>query len=444
MSDPGRAATRITHLRLGMEEQSRPAHRAQPDGGTTISTPTGTTATEPARRGLRGRSAAVVVALAFLVTMLGATLPTPLYPIYERELGFGGVMVTLIFATYAVGVAAALVLFGRLSDQLGRRAVLVPGLVLAAVSDAVFLIPGHVATLFVGRVLSGLSAGIFTGTATAALVDLAPEGRQNRFSLLAASVNMLGLGLGPVVAGALAQYAPAPLFLPYTVHIVLVLAAGACVYAVVEPIETPEGPVTWRPQKVSVPAAVRGVFVRAAIAGFAGFAVLGLFTAVSPSFLTQVLHVQNHLTGGLVVFALFGSSTLGQVALSRLADRPALLAGCVALAVGVLVVGAAIVLASLAVLVLGAVVAGVGQGMSFRAGLGAVNAGSPPERRSEVASSFFLVLYVGITLPVIGEGIASAAFGLVPAGVVFAGIVALLGLVAFVSLLLQREPRRAD
>jgi MFS family permease len=98
--------------------------------------------------------------------MIGTTMPTPLYPIYERELVFGGVMVTLIFATYAVGVSAALVLFGRLSDQVGRRAVLLPGLALAALSGAVFLIPDNVPTLFVGRVLSGLSAGIFTGTAT--------------------------------------------------------------------------------------------------------------------------------------------------------------------------------------------------------------------------------------------------------------------------------------
>ena len=370
--------------------------------------------------------------------MLGATLPTPLYPIYEQELGFGGVMVTLIFAAYAVGVTAALLLFGRLSDQVGRRAVLLPGLALAAISSAVFLIPDNIPTLFVGRVLSGLSAGIFTAAATAALVDLAPEGRQARYSLLAACVNMLGLGLGPVIAGALAQYAPAPLYLPYAVHIVMVLLAGAVTWSVAEPIEIPEGPVSWRPQTVSVPPEVRGVFVRAAIAGFAGFAVLGLFTAVSPTFLTQVLHVENHLVGGLVVFTLLGASTVGQIASSRLGLRPALLLGCAALVVGVLGVGAAIVLTSLPLLVVGATVAGVGQGMSFRAGLGAVNAGTPPERRSEVASSFFLVLYVGISLPVIGEGLASAAFGLVVSGAVFAGIVAMLGAIAFVSLLRQQ------
>ena len=107
-----------------------------------------------------------------------------------------------------------------------------------------------------------------------------------------------------------------------------------------------------------------------------------------------------------------------------------------------LVVGLSIATASLVLLIAGAAVAGVGQGMSFRAGLGAVNAGSPAERRSEVASSFFLVLYVAISIPVIGEGIASAAFGLVAAGVTFSIVVAVIAAVAFVSLVFQREPAR--
>jgi MFS family permease len=238
-----------------------------------------------------------------------------------------------------------------------------------------------------------------------------------------------------VLAGALAQFAPAPLYLPYVVHIVLVLLVGVALFAIAEPITPAEGRVSFRPQRVSVPPEVRGVFVRAAIAGFAGFAVLGLFTAVSPSFLAQGLHISNHLVTGLVVFTLLGFSTLGQLASARLGERPALLVGAAALVVGVLVVGLSVAVASLWLLVVGAAVAGVGQGMSFRAGLGAVSAGSPPERRSEVASSFFLVLYVAISLPVIGEGIATAAFGLVTSAVAFSIIVAVLAAIAFVSLL---------
>ena len=160
-------------------------------------------------------------------------------------------------------------------------------------------------------------------------------------------------------------------------HIVLVLVVGVALFAIAEPI-TPGRRAGVLPPAAGrrCPPQVRGVFVSAAIAGFAGFAVLGLFTAVSPSFIGQVLHISNHLVTGLVVFTLLGFSTLGQVASAATGARPALLVGCAALVVGVLVVGLSVAVASLWLLVAGAAVAGVGQGMSFRAGLGAVSAGA--------------------------------------------------------------------
>lgn len=387
------------------------------------------------RAGVSARAGSWLVAAAFLVTMVGTTVPTPLYPLYQQELGFGGLMVTVVFATYAVGVLVALLLVGRLSDQVGRKAVLLPGLGFAVVSSLVFLVPHSLVALFVGRLLSGLSAGIFTGTATATLVDLAPPDGRARAGLLAAVVNVLGLGLGPVVAGALADHAPHPLVLPYLLHVALVVLAAVGLLLVPEPVERPAGRVRLQVQRLGVPDEVRPTFVRAAVAGFAGFAVLGFFTAVSPLFLGQVLHETSHLLTGLTVFALLGSATLGQVLSSRLGERTSLLGGCLALAAGTVIVAAGLAMASLPVVLAGAVVAGLGQGASFRAGLQAVTGGAPADRRSEVSSSFFLVLYVAISIPVVGVGAGAQVFGLVPTAVVFAGLVALLAVGAFVSLL---------
>jgi MFS family permease len=119
-----------------------------------------------------------VGAYAFAVTMVGTTLPTPLYAFYRERFGFSELMITVIFATYAAGVITGLLLFGRVSDELGRRPVLLAGLALSAISAVCFLLAGGLAMLLVGRVISGLSAGIFTGTATALLVDLASSRRR--------------------------------------------------------------------------------------------------------------------------------------------------------------------------------------------------------------------------------------------------------------------------
>src|SRR5689334_8281888 len=79
------------------------------------------------------------VAYAFAVTMLGTTLPTPLYPIYQRHMHFSALIVTVVFATYGIGVLAALLLLGPLSDRFGRKRILLPGLALSALSSIVFL-----------------------------------------------------------------------------------------------------------------------------------------------------------------------------------------------------------------------------------------------------------------------------------------------------------------
>ena len=152
-----------------------------------------------------------LMAAAFSVATLGTTLPTPLYVIYQEKLRFSTLMITVIFAVYATGVLAALLLFGRASDALGRRRMLLPGLACSALSAAAFLLAQDLPLLFVGRVLSGLSAGIFTGTATATLVEWPARGQAPRATLVATAFNMGGLGLGPLIAGLLAQFAPLPL-----------------------------------------------------------------------------------------------------------------------------------------------------------------------------------------------------------------------------------------
>jgi len=168
------------------------------------------------------RSAALffAVALTFVVTMMGTTLPTPLYPIYQAQLGFSQLIITVIFAAYAVGVIGALIVAGSWSDQIGRRPMLALGLVFSAASACAFLWGGGLAPLIVGRVLSGISAGIFTGTATVAVLELAPPAWAGAATLIATAANMGGLGLGPLFAGVLSQYFPAPLMLPFAADLV--------------------------------------------------------------------------------------------------------------------------------------------------------------------------------------------------------------------------------
>ena len=158
--------------------------------------------------------------------MLGTTLPTPLYVIYQAQWHFSAAIVTVTFAVYAVAVLATLLLAGRSSDQAGRKPVLAVALGCSALSTVVFILAPDVGVLFAGRILSGLSAGLMTGTATAMLTELVPASASRRASLVATAANMGGLGLGPLIAGLFAQYAPHPTVLVFEVYLAVLAARG--------------------------------------------------------------------------------------------------------------------------------------------------------------------------------------------------------------------------
>ena len=376
-------------------------------------------------------------AFTFSVTMIGTTMPTPLYPIYQDRFGFSDLMITVIFAAYAFGVIAALVLTGRWSDQVGRRPLLFAGLAFSILSDLVFWQANGLGMILTGRVLSGLSAGIFTGTATVAVLELAPPHWRDKATFFATAANMGGLGLGPMLAGALSEYLPWPLHLTFLVHSAMALLAVCCIWAAPETVSKPARP-KLSIQRLSVPPEVRDVFIPAAIAAFAGFAICGFFTSIAPAMMGKVLGYDNRLLIGVVAGSIFIASTVGQFLQGALPLRLRLPLGCVALMLGMIPVALSIYTQSLALFVVGAVIAGMGQGIAFRPGMGAIALASPAAERAAVTSAFFVVAYVAISVPVIGLGVMTTVTSLTTAGISFAAVVGSLAALALV-LLIRRE-----
>jgi MFS family permease len=377
---------------------------------------------------------------AFAVVMANTTLPTPLYPIYAGRLHLKPLMITVIFSTYALGVLASLLLFGRVSDHIGRRPVVAVAMVLTAASALVYIASGSLPALLTGRVLSGLAAGLVTGAATAYVTELHHD--RKRGSLIATFANMGGLGCGPLISGILAEHAPRPTQLPFIVGAALLLPALFLLRAPDTIEGRPGGLRTGvKPQRLGVPREIRGPFAAAAIGGFVGFALLGFVTALVGNFLGQGLADHSRQTAGVVAFLVFAAGTLGQLLAGRISARTASLVGLAVLPVGLLLITLALPAKSLVLFMVGAMVGGAAVGFAFRAAVLTLNTIAPPDRRAEVLSTFFVVAYVGITVPVVGTGLLLTTATLLTAVVTLAAVLAALAAIA--AVILVRLPATA-
>ncbi|MEU6707846.1 MFS transporter [Streptomyces wuyuanensis] len=371
----------------------------------------------------RGRPGYPAAAAVFAIGMVGTTIPTSLYGLYQEQIGFSELTVTVVFAMYAIAVITTLLLAGNYSDAVGRRPVLLAAMGFSAAGACCFLLETGLPFLFAGRLLSGIAAGLLSGAATAAVIELAPPDRKAHAAFAATAAKMTGLGCGPLLSGLLAQYAPWPLKLVFWVDLGLI--AVACVLTRLLP-ETVENPRRWprlNPQGISVPPGIKSVFMPASVAAFAGFALFGLFTSVAPTFAVRTLDVHNLAVSGAVVCSVFLASTLGQSMTPKVGAVRALPIGCAVLIVGLLLVAASLLAESLPLLVAGALFGGAGQGLAFRGALTLINDAAPPHHRGGTISAFFVLAYAGLALPVVGVGALTMALGLRTAGLVFAGCV---------------------
>jgi MFS family permease len=371
-----------------------------------------------------------VIAAAFLITMAFSTIPTPLYAIYQHRDGFPTYVITVIFASYAVGVMASLYLAGHVSDWLGRRRVALVAVLAEALSAAIFLIWSAVPGLLVARFICGVGVGVLTATATAHLSELRQVARPgedpSRSALISSMVNLGGLAFGPLIGGLLAQYVSAPLQRPYEIFLVLLLLSAVGIALVPETVERLEERPAYRPQRVALPSSARPLFFASAIGAFAAFAIFGLFTSLAPTFLAGVLHHTSRLLAGVVTFAVFIAGAVSQAVFVRLSRPHQLRLGLVAMSVGLVGVAAGGLIPNLWLFVIGGVVAGGGVGLVFRGAVATAASLADPSSRGEVLAALFLIAYAGLAIPVLAIGLGIALLPAQVALLVFSVLILIL------------------
>jgi len=385
----------------------------------------------------RRRSHLGFLAFVLLCFFAASSAPTPLYHLYQQAWGFSSALLTIIFAVYALSLLATLLVFGSLSDYLGRRPVIFLGLLLEIVSMLVFITATDVSGLILARVLQGVATGIATSALGAAMLD--SDARQG--PLLNSITPMFGMALGALGTSALVAYAPLPMALAYGLLLTAFVGQALYLLRVAETVTPQPGVLKTLRPRLAVPAQARSMLLLVLPADIAAWALGGFFLSLSPSLLAAATGSTSVLNGGFAVAALTISGALSIHSLRLRAPRLALLVGCSFLAIGVSVILAAVNLGWLWLFFTGAVVAGVGFGASFLGALRLLLPLAHAHERGALMAAFLALSYLAFCVPALIAGVSIKAAGLVTTTNVYGGMVVLLALSALAGLLVQQAGR---
>ncbi|WP_433296676.1 MFS transporter [Pseudonocardia sp. CA-142604] len=390
-------------------------------------------------------------AVALAVLYVGNNLPSALYGTFRADLGFSALTQTLLYAIAVAVILPCLLVFGPLSDVVGRRVPMIVGLLAFLAGDALFASAQGVGWLFAARLAQGFGMGAATAAAQATLADSVgrimpgdPARGHRRVAMTATACITFGLAVGPLLGGLLAQYAPAPLQLAFVVHAAAVVVALVAVVCAAPGRAAAAGG-RWRPARLGVPADVRRTFLVASASSFLAWGVLGAFSAVLPSLVGDLLGTTNLALTASALALMIGTSGAAQLVFRRLRPLPAQAWGLGALALGLALLVLADMGAGAVVTVPAMLSTGVGHGLVYSGALREITETTPPSERGAVTSTYYVVSYLGLGAPVIGLGLLAAQHGLEVATQWVAVVIAVL-CVLFVPLVfgeLRRRPGSA-
>jgi hypothetical protein len=342
------------------------------------------------------------VAFSFLIVMAFATLPSPLYGLYRERDGLSSFTITIVYAIWAAGTIAALIAVPFVAQRIGRRGVMFTAVATMMVAAAELVTWKALAGLLLGRLLTGVAVGMAAGTAIAYLIELRlhadPKASPGVARTIGTSVNVGALGIGPLVAGCLAAWAGHPLTLPYFVWIALgAVGLAGLAFA----------PETGAPAAVRAPFSVR-LPVPAGAATLAAFAANGLFAGLSGLFLVTTFHRTSHVLAGLALFIVFTAGVLLQLVTGGLRASRVFALGTTSMLVGLvlLVISVRLATPSLGLFLVSGGLIGAGAGAVFKGTTALVLDGTAPENRVAMTAELLIALFIGLSVPVIGAGIA--------------------------------------
>lgn len=337
--------------------------------------------------------------------VLGSSVPTPLYPLYQAKLHLPSFTTTAIFFAYVVGVLSALLIGGRLADRVkDRRSLMLPALAMVAAGATLLALAHGLAMLLAGRLLAGLGTGTLTGAANAALMELEPPQHKQRAALLGTVAFTLGSIVGPILSGVALQSGFYPTVAPFLFIVTVTGLAGYGLWRQPLPRAAATGNAAPQAHAAVHPLPARRVARLMALSCGTLFFVWGVgssLMAVGPSLGEKLLGIHDYALSGYASSLLAACAGTAQFFSRRMSSSSAFRYGHMTFTAGLVCAVASLLATQSWLMGIAVFITGLGFGATFIGAAGIVNHIAPPQRRGLMVSLFYIAGYVGNGWPLL-------------------------------------------
>jgi MFS family permease len=370
------------------------------------------TADRAGRRTLPPTVAFAGAGLAFAALYLAAGAPTPLLVVFERQWGFPASVLTIAFAAYALGLLAALLVVGSLSDYLGRRPVLVVALLVELAAMLTFVFAPNIGWVIAARIVQGIATGAASSAFTASIVELAPARHKKLGTVIGSVAPAGGLGIGALLTGAAVQFTGDANVIVFSALAVIMVLGTAVTVLSAETVTPRPGARRALVPQVTVPAAARREFAAAVPVHLGSWMLAGLFMGLVPTIIRDIFGIDSGLLNGATAFLEPAAAALAGFFLGRLTPRSTTQVGGATVLAGTTIIVGGVALGVLPLVWIGGIVGGVGFGASFSGALRTITPLAAPHQRAGLFAAVFLVAYLAFGVPSILAGLLVGVVGL--------------------------------
>jgi MFS family permease len=325
--------------------------------------------------------------------------PIPLYDIYYRNdiLTYSHLSFTAV--VYFIGAITSLLIFGRLSDHLGRKPVIFIIFGLAATACILLVNLQSPLPLIIARLLLGLACGLASSTITSYIADCSASLPQWIPAAIISNSPMVGLTIGALASGTLVEYGPNPQSLPYLTALAGILICSALIAFSKETVTPAPGLISSLKPGFLLPESSRRFYPVAACIFVCTWALGGFYQAYGPSIAAEQLGSKSALTAAAVFSSFMLSSAIGGPLAARFSPADAQRYGMLGFALSVIGLLISLKLSIITATLTTSAIAGASQGAALTGSIRALLQNIKSQDRAGVLSIIYATSYTGAAVP---------------------------------------------